>query len=132
MCGGGLLTVPCSRMGHMFREFMPYTMPGKGNIVKRNSIRVAEVWLDEYKDFVYERFNYKLGDFGDVSQQKEIRKRLKCKSFGWYIKNVYPELHVPKDVLFKGEVRITHFSIRFFSKDYLFEFDFKDSKPVSK
>ena len=27
------------------------------NVVKKNSIRLAEVWMDEYKHYYYERFN---------------------------------------------------------------------------
>lgn len=47
----------------------------------------------------------RVGDFGDVSSRKEIRKRLKCKSFDWYIKNIYPELFVPGEAVASGEVR---------------------------
>ena len=65
---------------------------------------MAEVWLDEYKDFVYERFNYKLGNYGDVSKQKELRERLQCKSFDWFVKNVYPEIVNPDEMLFVGDV----------------------------
>lgn len=60
MCGGRLLTVPCSHVGHIFRERSPYKwLPGV-DVVKKNSIRVAEVWLDDYKNIYYERLNNRL------------------------------------------------------------------------
>lgn len=30
------------------------------NVLKRNSVRLAEVWLDEYKEYYYERINHQL------------------------------------------------------------------------
>ena len=44
------------------------------------------------------------GDFGDVSERKELRKKLNCHSFDWYVKNIYPDLFVPGEALASGEV----------------------------
>lgn len=46
--------IPCSHVGHVFRDKSPYTFPGGvAKIVLHNAARVAEVWLDEWKEFYY-------------------------------------------------------------------------------
>lgn len=59
MCGGTLETIPCSHVGHVFRKRSPYKW-GKKNALKMNLVRLAEVWLDDFKDYYYMRLNYQL------------------------------------------------------------------------
>lgn len=33
--------------------------------------------------------------FGDVSERTDLRVQLRCKSFSWYLKNIYPEAFIP-------------------------------------
>lgn len=49
MCGGNLEIVPCSRVGHIFRKHRPYTDPHGQDSMTKNSLRLAQVWLDQYK-----------------------------------------------------------------------------------
>lgn len=63
MCGGTLEIVPCSHVGHIFRKRSPYKWRTGVNVLKRNSIRLAEVWLDEYKKYYYERINNNLASY---------------------------------------------------------------------
>lgn len=60
MCGGTLLTAPCSHVGHVFRHTPPYSFGPKKNVVKNNLVRMAEVWLDDFKYYYYQHINYTL------------------------------------------------------------------------
>lgn len=52
--------------------------------------------MDEFKKYFYDkRPELKNAHYGDVSDRIELRKRLKCKSFKWYLNNVHPEMEVP-------------------------------------
>ncbi|XP_050299316.1 N-acetylgalactosaminyltransferase 7 [Anthonomus grandis grandis] len=115
-CGGSIEWVPCSRVGHVYRSFMPYNFgklaqKKKGPLITINYKRVIETWFDEkYKEFFYTREPMaRFLDMGDISKQLALKDRLGCKSFQWFMDNIaydvldkYPEL--PPNV-HQGELR---------------------------
>ena len=58
MCGGTLEIIPCSHVGHIFRKRSPYKWRSGVNVLKRNNVRLAEVWLDEYSEYYYQRIGH--------------------------------------------------------------------------
>ncbi|CAH2048493.1 unnamed protein product, partial [Iphiclides podalirius] len=105
MCGGTLEIVPCSHVGHIFRKRSPYKWRTGVNVLKKNSVRLAEVWLDDYAKYYYQRVGNDKGDYGDITSRKQLRENLGCKSFEWYLKNIYPELFIPGESVAHGEIR---------------------------
>ncbi|XP_053214183.1 N-acetylgalactosaminyltransferase 7-like [Panonychus citri] len=94
-CGGNLLWVPCSRVGHVYRPFMPYSFGSlankrKGPLIITNYKRVIEVWWDQkYRDYFYTREPLAtFYDPGDVSAQLAIKDKLQCKSFDWFMDRI--------------------------------------------
>lgn len=116
MCGGRVEIVPCSHVGHLYRT-STYSFDGaKMDIIDRNNVRVAEVWMDEYKEYFYNvhpRARKQAAAAGDLSERKALREKLECKSFDWYLRTVYPYTSMNAVAIAMGEVRIISFSIRF-------------------
>lgn len=54
-CGGQLEIIPCSVVGHVFRSKSPHTFPKGTQVISRNQVRLAEVWMDSYKEIFYRR-----------------------------------------------------------------------------
>lgn len=109
MCGGQVLISTCSRVGHVFRKVSPYTWPGGVvQILNRNTLRTVNVWMDKHKEFFY-KMNPALSqsDFGNISERVDLRQSLQCKSFEWYLENIYPESLVPLRYYSLGWIRNT-------------------------
>ncbi|CAB1330443.1 unnamed protein product, partial [Coregonus sp. 'balchen'] len=61
-----------------------------------NTRRAAEVWMDEFKQYYYlARPSAQGKAFGSIADRLTLRRKLSCKSFRWYMENVYPELSPP-------------------------------------
>ena len=105
LCGGTIEIHPCSHVGQI--EYAPEIIDEDEarNIILNVSMRTAEVWLDEYKTYFYDRVGDPGLDLGDFSNQLRIRNQLKCKPFKWYLENIYPNLFVPGMSIAAGEVR---------------------------
>ncbi|CAJ0580789.1 unnamed protein product, partial [Mesorhabditis spiculigera] len=96
LCGGRVVVAPCSRIGHVFRMRRPYKSKPKTKAVfdtnLYNSARTAKVWLGNYeKHFLAANPRAKNVDAGDLSERLNLKDRLKCKKFEWFVDNVYPE-----------------------------------------
>lgn len=94
LCADGLYEVPCSHVTHSFRMHNPSRQLIKEDFVGRNFKRLVEVWFDEYKDVVYrnDRKRFEKVDAGDLSHVKNVRDRLKCKPFKYFINEIAPDI----------------------------------------
>ncbi|KAH8300522.1 hypothetical protein KR018_011104 [Drosophila ironensis] len=94
-CGGRILTVPCSRIGALYKRTESEAQ-GSPNInpdesIRRNFKRLVEVWFDEYKFNVYHHApNVANVSPGSLIKQRNLRRRLHCKSFSWYKSQLAP------------------------------------------
>eukprot|EP00043_Microstomoeca_roanoka_P025592 m.9198 g.9198 ORF g.9198 m.9198 type:complete len:520 (+) comp5660_c0_seq1:76-1635(+) len=99
-CGGRIEALPCSHVAHVFRKKTPYKFKTDDPqvTIARNLNRVAEVWMDEYKDVYYAVSKNRKYGVDDVSERVKLRKDLQCKSFKWYMDNIFYDLDLPHDI----------------------------------
>ena len=74
MCGGVLEIVPCSHVGHIFRKRSPYKWRSGVNVLKKNSIRLAKVWMDDYAKYYFQRIG---SDLVSVLQSSRITSSIR-------------------------------------------------------
>ena len=111
-CGGVLETIPCSRVGHIFRSFHPYTFPGNKDTHGINTARTVEVWMDDYKRLFYmHRPDLLNTQIGSIEKRMEFKDDLSCKPFSWFLENIYPEKFIlddPGQVFAYGRLKNPH------------------------
>jgi polypeptide N-acetylgalactosaminyltransferase len=95
LCGGEILEVSCSRLGHLFRKFNKFR--AHGNVTDYegyNKKRLIEVWFENYKKFVEMREpdRYKNLNVGDLSKALEYKKIYNCKPFEYFLNEIAPDL----------------------------------------
>ncbi|XP_061627909.1 N-acetylgalactosaminyltransferase 7 isoform X6 [Phyllopteryx taeniolatus] len=113
-CGGQLLFVPCSRVGHIYRLQGWQGNPPPAHVgsspTLKNYVRVVEVWWDEYKDYFYASRPETLTlAYGDISELKHFRQEHRCRSFKWFMEEIAYDIPLhyplpPKNVEW-GEIR---------------------------
>ncbi|XP_035282568.1 N-acetylgalactosaminyltransferase 7-like isoform X2 [Anguilla anguilla] len=113
-CGGKLLFVPCSRIGHVYRLHGWQGNPPPAHVgsspTLKNYVRVVEVWWDEYKDYFYaSRPETQTLAYGDISELKKFREEHQCKSFKWFMEEIAYDIPVhyplPPKIVEWGEIR---------------------------
>ncbi|KAK3108799.1 hypothetical protein FSP39_016001 [Pinctada imbricata] len=105
MCGGSIKCVPCSLAGHLYREII-WKRP-KSETKHSNEYRLAAVWMDQYRNDVFEMLgNYSL-EYGDVEERRKIRRTNKCKSFQYYLDKVktFAHIYIPRGRKAKGIIQ---------------------------
>jgi polypeptide N-acetylgalactosaminyltransferase len=95
LCGGDLLEIPCSRLCHTFRSHQKNHQLDGVDVAARNFKRVAEVWLDEYKEVLYSADPERFGnvDAGDLTKATLVHEKLNCKPFGYFLERIAPEMY---------------------------------------
>jgi len=92
-CGGRIEILPCSRVGHRFRD--PAHRPYEVDVMQviHNYARLAEVWLDDHLP-TFRRLKPEVRnmDLGSLTEQHEARKHLRCKNMTWYLHNIDLEM----------------------------------------
>lgn len=113
-CGGVLETIPCSRVGHIFRSFHPYSFPGNKDTHGINTARTVEVWLDDYKRLFYmHRPDLLEAEIGSLEARNRFKEEKQCKPFSWFLEHIYPEKFVlddPEHVYAFGRLRNPSYS----------------------
>ncbi|XP_041350478.1 polypeptide N-acetylgalactosaminyltransferase 1-like [Gigantopelta aegis] len=112
MCGGRIVTVACSRVGHLFKT-NSYSFEGdRQKVISKNLRRVADIWLDQYKVFFYAATQTHVSlppltahENKTLVERRMLRKKLGCKTFKWYLEHIMPEMKIPPEhAIYHGEL----------------------------
>lgn len=117
MCGGSVIKVPCSHIGHLFRPIPYDTTHDLFSTTYKNNMRVAEVWMDDYKEIFYAatkvhghlaKITLNETEKISIENRKKFVDTLHCKPFEWFLQTVIPYVYVPPpDTLYLGDVMLS-------------------------
>lgn len=81
-------------MSHTFRSNQKRHQLEGVDVVARNFKRVAEVWLDEFKEVVFKSGKrFRNVDAGDLTKARMVREKLQCKPFKYFLEHIAPEMY---------------------------------------
>ncbi|XP_015349856.1 polypeptide N-acetylgalactosaminyltransferase 15 isoform X2 [Marmota marmota marmota] len=114
LCGGSVEILPCSRVGHIYRNQDTHSSSLDQEAILRNKVRLAEIWLGSFKETFYrhspEAFVLSKAEKPDCTERLQLQRRLGCRTFHWFLANIYPEMypseHRPR---FSGKLHNTGF-----------------------
>lgn len=96
LCGGSVEILPCSRVGHLYQS-QHASLRTDPEVILKNKIRIAETWLSSFKETFYrhipEAFALSKVAKPDCTERLKLQRRLGCRTFHWFLANVYPELY---------------------------------------
>ncbi|KAL7025906.1 hypothetical protein ACKWTF_013688 [Chironomus riparius] len=96
LCGGMTLEHPCSRIAHLYRRFPHEKHFNEIDFKASNNKRVAEIWLEEYKEALYsrhpERYNRIRVDEEDIIEQLRLKKSLNCLPISYFFERLAPDM----------------------------------------
>ncbi|XP_021497397.1 polypeptide N-acetylgalactosaminyltransferase 15 [Meriones unguiculatus] len=96
LCGGSVEILPCSRVGHIYQSQSASSRTDPESILK-NKVRIAETWLGPFKETFYrhlpEAFALSKVAKPDCTERLKLQRRLGCRTFHWFLANVYPKLY---------------------------------------
>ena len=96
MCGGLILTIPCSRVGFVYAMESP--LPSSRMIKNRQVI--ADSLMDDYRRHFYNTHflsnKSAAAEFDEIiNTTKTLKQKLNCLSYKWYIENIYYDKKEP-------------------------------------
>ncbi|XP_035693760.1 polypeptide N-acetylgalactosaminyltransferase 12-like [Branchiostoma floridae] len=88
-CGGNLEIMPCSRVGHVFRPRSPHSFPERTSFTANRLCVISGI-----PDVISVSFQER---YGDVSARLDLKDKLHCKPFKWFMQTIMPDMYVPED-----------------------------------
>lgn len=106
-CKETLEIVTCSLVGRVFQKAALYMfLGGTGKIISKNNRLLAEVWMDEFKNFFYviSPGVTKVDDYRDNASRRGLTHKLQYKPLSWYLENISPDSQIPHHCFSLGKI----------------------------